>query len=338
MLRNRERKKHRFTALLAAILLSAGLLLPTGAEASSYTKTPAEDALVVNVTYAGVQQPEEAFTVTLTPKDEAPEPAEGTSQQITLSDHTTTGSLNFSFVFTEEGTYTYQVSEQAGSTERVTYDTASYTVTFEVYLENMELKTVMRVTREGETASKPDGITFENNYAPAGSVVGDPPITRKVVIGTDKKDPFVFVLSPLKKENPMPAGSENGVATVTINGPGEKEFGEITFDAPGIYEYEIIEQNDKLPGYTYDESVYRVIYTITDVGKGTLTCERAILKNNYDSSRECVFTNRVSSSKSSTGSVKTGDTSGAMKYLLLLAAAVGVMLFLLALRKRRSDG
>lgn len=53
------------------------------------------------------------------------------------------------------------------------------------------------------------------------------------------------------------------------DGSGWFRFGNIVFTEAGVYNYFIFEQNDGVPGYNYDGSVYRVKITVIDLNKDT---------------------------------------------------------------------
>lgn len=346
MVRHFKRHNSIIAVLIAGILLLAGAFLPTG-QVRADNSLPSAHVLAVQVTYEGVHQPDETFRITALPQEAAPQAQEGTAQEVSLTDHTTKGEVSFTYDFDTVGTYTYQVRQETGSTEGITYDTSVYTVTFDVYQDAAGLKSVMRVQKEGEEASKPAGITFENTFTPTGIAIGDPPVVRKVIDGeTNELHPFVFTFTPLHEGQPMQENAVDGVCTVTVKGEGAEEFGDIVFSEPGVYEYEIKERNDQLTGYTYDETYYRVIYTVSDEGGGALKCERVMLKNNYESSSECQFTNQydptAADKKGRTGrgtgkralSAKTGDLIEKMVYLLL-AVSVVTLVIAFVRRKRR---
>jgi pilin isopeptide linkage protein len=73
---------------------------------------------------------------------------------------------------------------------------------------------------------------------------------------------FSFCLTGLN-DAPMPAGSVNGVKTVTITGPGSTYFGEITYEKVGNYYYTISELVGASGDYSYDTSVYDLIVQVT---------------------------------------------------------------------------
>lgn len=303
----------------------------------------AKATLRIDLSYRGSSAPEENFTVLLTPLDGAPEAVEGESQSIPLSFHTPSGSLNFTFNFTEEGIYTYRVREQAGQREGVSYDDTVYEVSFEVFFEYSSLKSVMRVVRDDESIGKPDAISFANGYQASGEVIGDPPVKIKKVLSGDvpaRAVDFDFVMKAVTEGAPLPGGATGDSVEVTIHGAGELEMGDIVFKAPGIYEYAVTEENGHIAGYSYDNAVYKVIYTVTQDADGSLSCERKILKNNFDGASECVFTN---SYKASGGSgkkggplVKTGDEAPvALGIGLVAAAAVLIGAAVVLKRKKR---
>lgn len=117
----------------------------------------------------------------------------------------------------------------------------------------------------------------------------------KVLKGKDLKDgQFTFVLSDESGKDVMKAKNDAN---------GNFTFDEITYkleDLKGekkkVYIYGITEVNDKQSDIVYDEKVYTVKVTVTDIGDGTMTAvaDTAI--------EEVKFTNSVS-----TKSNKTGD-------------------------------
>ena len=121
----------------------------------------------------------------------------------------------------------------------------------------------------------------------------DPPV-RKVVFGNPKKDvKFTFQLKAQSPGQPMPAGSENGVKTITIVGSGEKEFGTWAYTKAGIYHYTVSEVNTGEAGYTYDAMVYTITDTVRESG-GRLILDRALSKNSDQQADVFLFINRYS--------------------------------------------
>ena len=169
-------------------------------------------------------------------------------------------------------------------------------------------------------------------------VTHDPPI-RKVITGDQPSVASTFrfqlkavstTVSELNGSMPMPEGSNGQIKIASIEGAGETEFGNITFEKAGTYIYEMSEVNNGVEGYTYDTGVYTVKYVIAEDSTGKkLTCTRTITKNGQ-AADEVVFTNVYTAPKqkttektgSSANAVKTGDDTPIMMWFLILIAAM----------------
>lgn len=92
---------------------------------------------------------------------------------------------------------------------------------------------------------------------------------------------------------PMPEGSQSETEMVVIAGEGHTEFAPITFHVPGKYVYTVKELKDGINGYTYDNTVYTVVFTVTQSNdsKETLMVSRKIYKNGAEVS-EILFDNK----------------------------------------------
>ena len=146
----------------------------------------------------------------------------------------------------------------------------------------------------------------------------------KVLKGKDLKEgQFTFVLSDESGKNVMKAKND---------ADGNFTFDEITYkleDLKGekkkVYIYGITEINDKQSDIVYDEKVYTVKVTVTDIGDGTMTAvaDTAI--------EEVRFTNSVS-----TKSNKTGDETRLLTWsVTCLLAGTGLVMSILRLRRKR---
>lgn len=212
-------------------------------------------------------------------------------------------------------TYTYTVKEDipAGKIPGVTYDPAVYTVKITPKDNGdgtMHAKTVV-TDSSGKTInpSTPDGksvyeVSFVNTYK-ADSFIFDTAAgfnLSKKLEGRDwlNGDSFEFTLAALDGA-PMPKDDDGETLdTVTVSGKGtgagkkagEKVafgFGEITYTEPGVYTYEVRE-NDKentIDGVKYDDQVAVITVTVTDKLNGTMeakaevTSDKAIFTNKY---------------------------------------------------------
>lgn len=164
----------------------------------------------------------------------------------------------------------------------------------------------------------------------------DPPVKKSVNGNPTKASIFTFVMTPKKSSFPMPDGSKNGQKEISITGPGEVEFGWITFSEPGSYDYSIAEKNLGEQGYTYDKNVYYVHYDVVEAD-GKLAGTRTISRNGtvISNAKTCEFINKYTQSSSGGGSsgsggtssnplkgTKTGDTNSIIKEILILSASL----------------
>jgi pilin isopeptide linkage protein len=157
-----------------------------------------------------------------------------------------------------------------------------------------------------------DGFEVTNTYEPTPVTVN--PIAKKKVKGhPGKPEKFTFRLKSLADGNPMPDGSVENVKTVKIKGSGEIEFGNIRFNLPGVYSYEIREKDGKAANYSYDKSVYIVTFNVKDVD-GKLTAEQTIEKAGK-AKKEVTFTNVYS--RPANAVPDTSDTTKLPMYLLM---------------------
>ena len=187
-----------------------------------------------------------------------------------------TGTINFgdnAITFKQAGIYTFNVSEETGANDTITYDKQVYSVIAKVTDENGALKV------EWTNADK---IAFTNSYRPhAGSI--EVPIVRKVLDGRKLNEKeFAFTLSDT---------NGNILKTVKNNKKGIVDFGTITFDEIGNYIYIIEEVADNAGGVTYDKSQYYIDIEVKDID-GQLTAVSTVI---YDSDRkpvdEIIFNN-----------------------------------------------
>lgn len=183
--------------------------------------------------------------------------------------------------------------------------------------------------------------------------VDDPPVHKTITGDKPPKDAtFIFSMAALPVEStlpdgmtamPMPGGADEQTVRATVVGSGSAEFGNITFSKAGTYVYEVKEVNSGEKNYTYDGSVYRITYTVTDENN-KLVSARTITKDGEPySGAAFAFENRYTAPKSdanggkpgaggSAGGPKTGDAADSARYIVLMLAAAG---FAAALLRRR---
>lgn len=152
----------------------------------------------------------------------------------------------------------------------IRYSSQIYKVKVVVSDENNDGNLKAAVTDEN---GNPVSLDFVNNYEASNTTAS---ITaKKTLEGRALKDgEFSFKLTA-KDNAPMPEGAENGSKTVANNDKGAIDFGEITYNTPGTYEYTISEIKGDVSGVTYDSNIKNVTVTVADKGDGTMTANVA---------------------------------------------------------------
>ena len=268
----------------------------------------------------------EQFTFTLTSGDDATTAALandtvvlGGDASATSLDASVTGALDGSpatfrfgnITFHEPGTYSFSVTENAGSAGGLTYDGARHAVSVSVERDTAANRLVV-------TANADDlkNLNFTNTYE--GSTQIDPPGT-KTLLGPDgtkqaiSQGQFTFGLQYAQ-------GDEKGVNATTgytlaaeAGSDAVIEFGQIDYTIAGLHDlvsggmatkgvdgagrttytipYNAVETNDAGEGVLPNRQVIGYTVTVTDNGDGTLDASVAI----DDDAQTLAFTNYPSS-------------------------------------------
>ena len=182
---------------------------------------------------------------------------------------------------------------------------------------------------------------------------------KKIVDGNPlTNSTFSFRLEAENDDTPMPYGpdgTEERIATVEINGNGEADFGEFWLFDRGIYKYYVTEINGGESNYKYDPTRYTVIFDVHD-NDGQLVAFRRIVREDGTEADSLTFTNvyripeiavsqsapasqtsisaqsnmqqREHISTKSNSVPNTFDDSNAMRYIVLLAASMLLIVFI----------
>ncbi len=204
----------------------------------------------------------------------------------TVVNNAANGAVVFDAIkFDTVGTYMYKIYESvADKIGGFTYDGKFYEVTV-VVVDNGDATlgaTVTRVVKEndsdaGRTLGANELISFTNAYDAIDAKVtisGDKILTGKKL----QADEFAFVLTPDRSDYPMPDSN-----TARNNAAGKFAFGEITYAKAGIYTYTLTERATGDIRYDFDESVYKVIVTVSDNSRGVLSATVRMTKNSIPS-------------------------------------------------------
>lgn len=133
---------------------------------------------------------------------------------------------------------------------------------------------------------------FRNTYSAKGTLSGRENLAgEKILIGRDwlANDSFTFILQGLDGA-PMPEGAEGNISRIVVTSPEGTpsgtpvafNFGDIAYNAPGTYTYQIYEPSEEAatPGVSTSLALYTVTVTAEDNHDGTLaasariTCDR----------------------------------------------------------------
>lgn len=206
----------------------------------------------------------DAFEFGLTSENGAPMPTT-TTAIVRKADLDAQGKAAIDFgtiEYTEPGTYVYKVSEKhAGTTiDGIAYsgNVAEITVTVKPNKKG-ELSADVKVT-SGETE-------FKNVYAadPVESSVTDQITAAKSLTGRDLAEgEFSFELLEIADKEVKP------VETVANGADGKVTFGAIKYTEIGQHTYMLREVKGDAGGITYDDTIYTIVTTIADNGKGQL--------------------------------------------------------------------
>ena len=213
---------------------------------------------------------EDAFEFELTSENNAPMP-ESATEPVTVSvtnndPNEVKAAINFGTIeYKAPGTYVYKVSEKNAGT----------TVDGVAYSKNVaEITVTVTPNKKGElsadvkvTWSEAGENEFKNVYTaePVESSVTDKIDVTKSLTGRDlAAGEFSFELIEIVDKE------EKSVETVTNDASGKVTFSAIKYTEIGQHTYKLHEVKGNAGGIAYDETVYTIVTTISDNGKGQL--------------------------------------------------------------------
>ena len=252
---------------------------------------------------------EDKFEFGLTSEDNAPMPRSTTA-------FATKGHADISFgeiAYDKPGTYVYKVSEKhAGTTvDGIAYskNVAEFTVTVTPNAKGKLEASVKKTSGE---------VEFKNTYTanPAESSVTDQITVTKVLTGHKLQDnEFSFELVEGEGED------ASVVETVKNDANGNVAFSAIKYTEIGQHIYTLREVKGNAGGIAYDKTVYTVVTTIADNGKGQLVATHKLkgaedvkkieFKNSYTvTPKSSSVTDQITATKYLTGrDLKEGEFS-----------------------------
>lgn len=249
----------------------------------------------------------DAFEFVLTSENNAPMPESATAT-VTQGK----AAIDFGTIeYTEPGTYVYKVSEK----------NAGQIIDGITYSENVaEITVTVTPNKKGELSAAVEVTSgkseFKNTYTaePANSSVTDKIEVTKVLTGRALvEDEFSFELREIKGED------SKLIETVKNDANGNVAFNPIEYTKAGEHIYRLSEVKGDAGGVKYDETVYTIVTTIADNGKGQLVAthklkdadngEKIEFKNAYNlTPKDSSVTHKITAYKSLTGrALKPGE-------------------------------
>lgn len=135
---------------------------------------------------------------------------------------------------------------------------------------------------------------FRNTYSAKGTLSGRENLAgEKILDGRDwlANDSFTFILQGLDGA-PMPEGAEGNISRIVVTSsegtpsgtPVAFNFGDIAYNAPGTYTYQIYEpaEDATTPGVSTSLALYTVTVTVEDNHDGTLAASAEITRVHDD--------------------------------------------------------
>ena len=257
------------------------------------------------------------FELSATSDNNAPTPDPATVTVTNADLDKGKAAINFGKItYAEPGKYTYEVCEKnAGQTiDGITYskNVAKITVTVTPNKKG-ELSAEVKVAW-----SEADVTEFRNTYAtnPVESSVTDQIAVTKVLTGRDlTAGEFSFELREVKGED------SELIETVKNAADGKVTFSPIRYTEIGQHAYTLHEVAGNAGGIAYDNTVYTIVTTIADNGKGQLVATHELksaegvknikFENAYNlTPKSFSVTDKIAATKSLTGrDLKAGEFS-----------------------------
>jgi|GEM_PF-333582 len=185
----------------------------------------------------------------------------------------------------------------------------------------------------------------------------------QVFLSDDKPVPddkmFVYELSPLEFDIPMPDDTAGNVYRLMIEGTQSMETAELVFNHAGIYKYKLmVSESNNTDDYEYDDREYTIEVYVRNTNDGHLSVPEFIIRNQSGSkSEELTFSYALKNIEGdptgssdptvpSTGKPDDGDDGGGGETVLtgqdiqriFFVAALSIFsFFILLIAKRRKD-
>ena len=284
--------------------------------------------------------PNENFTFVLTGDENNPVGTQMPDhcEAVANSSHTTvTLGDNADLTFTQPGTYTYYITEKKESTPGLIYDTSKYKVVVTVEDKDANggnsgksgkltgsvqyFKGTLGENGKYTFSDEPENAkiaAFTNTYTTEPATLNGEEylsVTKKLVgreWGNEEAFTFTIAAAGDNAEN-TPLPSEPTLTLTKPDPDGDTatgNFGDITYEKPGTYKYEITEVEGSNVISQWDKSIYTVIVKVEDNGTGKLNIAySSVTKNNGDVDNGIYFENAYETSPNPVKTVKDASNN-----------------------------
>ena len=231
----------------------------------------------------------EKFAFSLTQVSGPENGCTGFSTSAEVTDVTNDQAKSFDFgtaTFARVGTYVFEVREDAPANPAggMTYDGHVYTVTVKIEDQGGQLY-VQSTTYSDEAARDVEAATFINTYAPADVDYAGITVSKTLIGRTMREGEFKFTITGEDEVSEALLAQKAAPSDREFVNDGQRASGEknamtklsgLHFDRTdvGTYRFKVAEvipaDPDKLPGVTYDQTVYHVKISVADALNGKL--------------------------------------------------------------------
>lgn len=252
------------------------------------------------------------FTFTITPQNGAP----ATTYSKAYNGGQNNAVIDFgNATFTEDGTYTYLITETGGSVAGVTNSTQTITATVQVDYNEATGTLSSEVSYSGGDGEAHNTFTNVYKAAPVVPAKFETGITgTKTVTASEGNSytmqggEFSFTLTPAASN---PSTDPVKAITITNGADGSLVFvsRSVTYTESGTYTYTVSENDSSEGGITEDGSLYTIVVEVTDSGDGQLAADVSISKGG-NATNAIIFDNSYDPAKTGVTISGTKELTG----------------------------
>lgn len=273
-----------------------------------WSKAPANISITKNVTAdVGLTAPDADFTFNVTLKDAAGGPVASSISYVVYKGNAPTGgeqSQTLTLNTSGMGTITLKAGQTALLSGAPAW--GSYTVEEVDPPAGFAVASASAATHSGTLAAGDTAkIAVTNNYSVTGTAAATPVATKTLNGAAPTEGQFEFTLS-------TDAEGKNVVDTKANDAQGRVTFSTLAFTPANLGDntYYIREVAGDALGYTYDDAVYKLVYTVSDDGEGGIEVSKTAITKIADGAESSVQEVAFANSYHPVPSDPTAELSG----------------------------